>query len=105
MRRRDSRWSRSGAASCRCGSIWRTTHRPVSNGPYGGSGPAQLALALLAHATGNDALAVRQHQKFKWKVIANLDRNAEWTMTRERIRAISQQISETRSLASQEGRW
>ena len=36
---------------------------------YGGSGPAQLALAILADCCG-DELAVQYHQAFKWAVIA-----------------------------------
>jgi hypothetical protein len=38
---------------------------------YGGSGPAQLALAILADCCG-DELAVVYHQPFKWAVIARL---------------------------------
>lgn len=41
---------------------------------YGGSGPAQLALALLADATGDAELSIEAHQSFKWSVIAGLDR-------------------------------
>jgi hypothetical protein len=37
---------------------------------YGGSGPAQTALAILSEATGNDQLAIALHQKFKWKFVA-----------------------------------
>lgn len=50
---------------------------------YGGSGPAQLALAILAHHLGSvidtshaksaeavDRAAVRLHQKFKWDVVS-----------------------------------
>ena len=32
---------------------------------YGGSGPAQLALAILAERLSDDAMAVRLHQAFK----------------------------------------
>ena len=39
---------------------------------YGGSGPAQLALALLADATGQDRLAVALHQDFKFKLVGRL---------------------------------
>ena len=39
---------------------------------YGGSGPAQLALALLADATGKDRLAVALHQDFKFKLVGRL---------------------------------
>ena len=39
---------------------------------YGGSGPAQLALAILLDITGNKELSMRLHQEFKRKVIAAL---------------------------------
>lgn len=39
---------------------------------YSGSGPAQLALALLADMLDDDALALQHHQMFKFKVIAHL---------------------------------
>jgi len=51
---------------------------------YGGSGPAQLALAIIAEHLGNDAEAVRLHQEFKRAVVANLDRRA-WTLTSEQV--------------------
>ena len=38
---------------------------------YGGSGPAELALNILAQYLPNDA-AYRLHQDFKWKFIAPL---------------------------------
>src|SRR5262249_741796 len=47
---------------------------------YGGSGPAQLALAILADHLGDDERAVRLHQGFKWAVIAKLDRD-EWLLS------------------------
>jgi hypothetical protein len=37
---------------------------------YGGSGPAQTALAILADITSNDRLAVALHQSFKWEFVA-----------------------------------
>jgi hypothetical protein len=46
---------------------------------YAGSGPAQLALALLADATGCDATALALHQVFKFKVITPLKQL--WEMT------------------------
>lgn len=54
---------------------------------YGGSGPAQLALAILADYTGDDELAVELHQEFKWKVIAPIpnDRHS-WILTEDEIR-------------------
>ena len=39
---------------------------------YGGSGPAQLALALLADHTGDDEEAIMLHQDFKHLVVARL---------------------------------
>lgn len=53
---------------------------------YGGSGPAQLALALLADALGNDQLALGLHQNFKTKFIEVLDRNGEWQLTQAAVR-------------------
>lgn len=47
---------------------------------YHGSGPAQLALAILCDAIG-PAEAVRFHQEFKRARIAPLDPNEPWTMT------------------------
>lgn len=41
------------------------------NWGYGGSGPAQLALALLLHFA-DDKFARQHHQDFKWDVIAKL---------------------------------
>jgi hypothetical protein len=48
---------------------------------YGGSGPAQLALALLADALRDDVAAVHLHQCFKFNVIVPLPRDAPWEMT------------------------
>lgn len=53
------------------------------NWGYGGSGPAQLALALLLHATGNRKLATRYYQDFKWEVIAHLP--DAWEIAQEKI--------------------
>ena len=43
---------------------------------YGGSGAAQLALAILCDATGDDTIAQRLYQSFKSQVIAKLKRGA-----------------------------
>lgn len=53
---------------------------------YSGSGPAQLALALLADASGDDTLASRMHQRFKADFVAKLPRNAAWTLTDGQVR-------------------
>lgn len=47
---------------------------------FNGSGPAQLALAILAQATGSDNAAVKLHQLFKRDVVARLPK-LEWRMT------------------------
>ena len=47
---------------------------------YGGSGPAQLALAILADLKG-DMFALRVYQDFKTRVIARLDRDKDWEMS------------------------
>lgn len=54
---------------------------------YGGSGPAQLALALLADALADDRRAVRLHQQFNSTVIAKLDTDKPWSMTEDTVRA------------------
>jgi hypothetical protein len=50
---------------------------------YGGSDPAQLALALLADHLGDDARALDLHQDFKWAVITKLPHS--WTLTTDDI--------------------
>ena len=59
---------------------------------YAGSGPAQLALALVAHATGDNQLALRTYQAFKRRVVAGLPRDLEWRMTDDQIEAVVHQI-------------
>jgi hypothetical protein len=51
---------------------------------YGGSGPAQLALALLADHLSNDDQAVILHHDFKRAVVAGLPHRG-WTLTNEEI--------------------
>ena len=52
---------------------------------YGGGKPAQLALAILADATGNDAYALRHHHWFKLEVIGGLSREG-WKLTEGDVR-------------------
>jgi len=47
---------------------------------YGGSGPAQLALAILADCLGDDDRALQLHQDFKFSVVAAFQRD-RWTLT------------------------
>jgi hypothetical protein len=60
-------------------------HSPTGyNWSYGGSGPAQLALALLLHFTESDDVALRQYQNFKFEFVAGW--GDEWQITGEEIR-------------------
>lgn len=54
---------------------------------YGGSGPAQLALALLADYLKDDERAQQLYQDFKWRVIAALPQSTGWTLAPEEIDA------------------
>jgi hypothetical protein len=50
-------------------------HSPTGfNWSYGGSGPAQLELAIMLRATGDRRRAFQLYQRFKWKFIATLPR-------------------------------
>jgi len=61
---------------------------------YGGSGPAQLALALLADHLANDREALDTYQRFKWAVIAELPRKQRWTLTSREIDQALERIRE-----------
>lgn len=50
---------------------------------YSGSGPAQLALALLYDATSDPKLATDYYQDFKWSVVSNF--GDTWQMLRSEI--------------------
>jgi len=60
---------------------------------YGGSGPAQLALAILADHLGDDEQALNLYQRFKWQVIAELPYK-RWTLMSEEIDRALQTIRE-----------
>lgn len=69
--------------------IWN--HSPDGfNWSYEGSGPAQLALAILLDYYGKDAPELRYHQDFKRKVVARFEN--DWTLTGERIEAVMTEI-------------
>jgi len=51
---------------------------------YGGSGPAQLALALAASRLP-DPLAHEIHQHLKWTLVAALDRDRDWHLPADRL--------------------
>ena len=52
---------------------------------YEGSGPAQLAWALLYNVTGNEKRANTYYQKFKREKIAPLSIKKDWELTSEEI--------------------
>lgn len=64
---------------------------------YTGSGPAQLALAILADYLQNDKKALSYYQDFKIRVIAHLDRSEDWTLTEKEIFDAILKIKEARN--------
>jgi len=60
---------------------------------YAGSGPAQLALAILADHCSNNEKALNLYQRFKWEVIAELP-HREWILTSADINAALQSLRE-----------
>ena len=51
---------------------------------YCGSGPAQLALALLADHLADDRQALDIYQRFKWAVVVELPKK-RWTLTSHEV--------------------
>jgi hypothetical protein len=64
---------------------------------YGGSGPAQLALAILADHLGDDRAAFDFHHRFKWAVVAELPKR-QWTLTSEEIDEVLRGLREAEPL-------
>lgn len=58
---------------------------------YGGSGPAQLALAMVADATGDDELAFRTYQRFKAEILATLQEDS-WTIAALMVRDFARSL-------------
>ena len=54
---------------------------------YGGSGPAQLSLALIADVTGNDFLAEQFHQKLK-AVWTSKQKGQTWELPEDKLLGI-----------------
>ena len=73
---------------------------------YGGSGPSQLALALLAHhfqARGEpyaDRRALSLFQQFKEHVVVMLPEDGSWTLTSEEIQHAVDAIERGRGAAN-----
>jgi hypothetical protein len=59
---------------------------------YSGSGPAQLALAILADHLGDDERAQAVYQDFKFAVVAGLSGD-EWMMNSQQIDEALKRIS------------
>lgn len=53
---------------------------------YGGSGPAQTALAILVDAIG-EKRALPLYQRFKWETITPLDQERGWTISYQEVLA------------------
>lgn len=67
---------------------------------YGGSGPAQLALAICADALQDDERAQRIYQDFKARAVEHFHGD-HWTMTEEEVRAAVGHIEQRRQLQHQ----
>src|SRR3989304_1690171 len=63
---------------------------------YGGSGPAQLALAILADHFGNDDYAQKLYQDFKFRTIGRLNAD-EWTLTTQDIDSVIHELHQSES--------
>ena len=77
--------------------LW--THSPAGfEWGYGGSGPAQLALALLADHLGDDSEAVSLHQSFKFAVVAKVPQRG-WSLTSREIDEVLQTLRSQEAVA------
>lgn len=54
---------------------------------YGGSGPAQLALAIMCDVLKDEERALGLYQGFKWAVIAKLHATNAWEITSDDVMA------------------
>lgn len=64
---------------------------------YCGSGPAQLALAILADHLTDDEQALVFYQRFKWAVVVELPRR-RWTLSSQEIDRVLQNLREAEPL-------
>src|SRR5262249_9830972 len=65
--------------------ISATAGHSITEWGHSGSGPAQLALAILADYLDDDQLAVQLHQDFKFRKIAGLQRDKAWSMSEDEV--------------------
>lgn len=61
---------------------------------YGGSGPAQLALAILADFLRDDRAALEHYQQFKFALVAGLTAD-RWTINANQVRAAYERVKES----------
>jgi hypothetical protein len=61
---------------------------------YCGSGPAQLALAILADHCCNAEQALNFYQRFKWAVVARFPHRS-WLLTGEQVDLLLQKLRDT----------
>jgi uncharacterized protein (DUF2249 family) len=59
---------------------------------YGGSGPAQLSLALLADALGDAVAAMKLQEAFKWEVVAALPETA-WQLSEHDVQEAAKRLT------------
>lgn len=52
---------------------------------YGGSGPSQLALAILAHHLSDTRKALELYQPYKWRVVAQLPKDEAFEITGQQV--------------------
>jgi len=70
-------------------------HSDALNWGYGGSGPAQLALALAADVLGDDDAAQDVHQRLKRQLIASLPKDG-WSISETQLRLAITDIQQQR---------
>lgn len=68
-------------------------HSEEFNWGYGGSGPAQLALALAADVLGDIEAAQDVYQRLKFRVVGRLAQDG-WSVTEDQIRDTIRDIQE-----------
>lgn len=59
---------------------------------YGGSGPAQLALALAADVLGDDEAALGVYQRLKFRVVGRLPADC-WTLSESELAEVIRELS------------
>jgi len=66
---------------------------------YLGSGPAQLAFAILLHHLNNTDRARSFYQDFKFSIVGNLPQDRQWELTSEQIDAALAHLAVRRHVA------